>query len=146
MTARRPSSIVLGGGGFLGVSLCRRLAAAGGRVRAFGRRCPFPQALGVDRYQGDFSEAAGLAAAIESYEMVFHPVQATSPHSTNLDVAAELHSSPRSRPSTSAATSPSNAYYSFRPAASSTERLPKFPRPKTLDRADHGLRHQQVGD
>jgi UDP-glucose 4-epimerase len=91
MTARPPSSIVLGGGGFLGVNLCRRLAAAGGRVRAFGRRCLFPQALeGVDWYQGDFSDAAALAAAIESYEVVFHLVHATTPHSANLDMAADL--------------------------------------------------------
>src|ERR1051326_6382314 len=91
MTVRPPSSIVLGGGGFLGVNLCRRLAAAGGRVRAFGRRCLFPQALaGVDWYQGDFSDAAALAAAIESYEVVFHLVHATTPHSANLDMAADL--------------------------------------------------------
>src|SRR5580704_11885134 len=85
MTARPPSSIVLGGGGF------RRLAAAGGRVRAFGRRCMFPQALaGIDWYQGDFSDTAALAAAIESYEVVFHLVHATTPHSANLDMAADL--------------------------------------------------------
>jgi UDP-glucose 4-epimerase len=91
MTARPPSSIVLGGGGFLGVNLCRRLAAAGGRVRAFGRRCLFPQALeAVEWYQGDFSDAAALAAAIESYDVVFHLVHATTPHSANLDMAADL--------------------------------------------------------
>lgn len=91
MTARPPSSIVLGGGGFMGVNLCRRLVAAGGRVRAFGRRCLFPQALaGVDWYQGDFSDAAALAAAIESYDVVFHLVHATTPHSANLDMAADL--------------------------------------------------------
>jgi UDP-glucose 4-epimerase len=91
MTPRPPSSIVLGGGGFLGVNLCRRLAAAGGRVRAFGRRCLFPQALaGVDWYQGDFADAASLAAAIESYEVVFHLVHASTPASANLDMAADL--------------------------------------------------------
>ena len=91
MTARPPSSIVLGGGGFLGVNLCRRLVAAGGRVRAFGRRCLYPQALaGVDWYPGDFADAAALAAAIESYEVVFHLVHATTPHSANLDMAADL--------------------------------------------------------
>jgi UDP-glucose 4-epimerase len=91
VTARPPSSIVLGGGGFLGVNLCRRLAAAGGRVRAFGRRCLFPQALsGVDWYQGDFSDKAALAAAIASYDVVFHLVHATTPQSANLDMAADL--------------------------------------------------------
>lgn len=91
MTARLPSAIVLGGGGFLGVNLCRRLLASGRRVRAFGRRCVFPQALaGVDWYQGDFSDASALAAAIESYEIVFHLVHTTTPHSANLDMVADL--------------------------------------------------------
>jgi UDP-glucose 4-epimerase len=91
MTARPPSSIVLGGGGFLGVNLCRRLAGAGARVRAFGRRCLFPEALaGVDWYQGDFSDAAALAAAIQSYEVVFHLVHATMPAAANLDIVADL--------------------------------------------------------
>jgi UDP-glucose 4-epimerase len=91
MTARPSSAIVLGGGGFLGVNLCRRLAAAGGRVRAFGRRCLFPRALaGIEWYQGNFADAAALAAAIESYEVVFHLVHATTPHSANLDMAADL--------------------------------------------------------
>jgi UDP-glucose 4-epimerase len=94
MTARPISSVVLGGGGFLGVNLCRRLAASGGRVRAFGRRCPFPQALlGVDWYQGDFSDTAALAAAIESYDTVFHLVHATTPNLANLDMAADLQQS-----------------------------------------------------
>src|SRR5262249_36741741 len=49
------------------------------------------QALaGVDWYQGDFSDAAALAAAIGSYEVVFHLVHATTPHSANLDMAADL--------------------------------------------------------
>jgi UDP-glucose 4-epimerase len=91
VTARPLSSIVLGGGGFLGVNLCRRLAAAGARVRAFGRRCLFPEALaGVDWYQGDFSDKAAIAAAIESYDVVFHLVHATTPHSANLEMAADL--------------------------------------------------------
>lgn len=94
MTARAPSSIVLGGGGFLGVNLCRRLVASGRRVRAFGRRRLFPQALaGVDWYQGDFADTAALAAAIESYELVFHLVHATTPHSSNLDIVADLQQS-----------------------------------------------------
>src|SRR5712692_8715001 len=91
MTARGPSCIVLGGGGFLGVNLCRRLAASGARVRAFGRRCLFPRALdGVDWYQGDFSDAVALASAIETYEIVFHLIHATTPHSANLDMAGDV--------------------------------------------------------
>lgn len=91
MTARPPSSIVLGGGGFLGTNLCRRLADSGRRVRSFGRRRLFPQALaGVDWYEGDFSDPSTLAAAIESYDVVFHLVHSTTPQSANLDMAADL--------------------------------------------------------
>jgi UDP-glucose 4-epimerase len=91
MTARRLSCLVLGGGGFLGTNLCRRLAAAGHRVRAFGRRCLYPEALeGVEWYQGDFSDAVALAAALETYEIVFHLLHATTPQSANLDMAGDL--------------------------------------------------------
>src|SRR5229473_1795850 len=65
MSERKASCIVLGGGGFLGTNLCRRLVADGHRVRAFGRRCSFSDALeGVEWFQGDFADAAALAAAI----------------------------------------------------------------------------------
>ncbi len=85
------SCIVLGGGGFMGVNLCRRLASSGSRVRAFGRRCLFPDALqGVEWYQGDFADAVALASAIETYDIVFHLVHATTPHSANLDMAGDL--------------------------------------------------------
>ena len=91
MTARLPSAIVLGGGGFLGVNLCRRLVVSGRRVRAFGRSYPFPQALaGVDWYQGEFSDASALADAIKSYDIVFHLVHTTTPYSANLDMTADL--------------------------------------------------------
>ena len=91
MNARRLPCIVLGGGGFLGVNLCRRLALAGHRVRAFGRRCLFPEALdGVEWYQGDFCDATALAAAIETYEIVFHLLHATTPQLANLDMAGDL--------------------------------------------------------
>src|SRR5262245_31446791 len=91
MTTARPSCIVLGGGGFLGTNLCRRLISTGHRVRAFGRRRLFPEALQeVDWYQGDFCDSVALAAAIETYEIVFHLVHTTTPHSANLDKAKDL--------------------------------------------------------
>src|SRR5438067_12885373 len=45
MIAQQASCVVLGGGGFIGMNLCRRLAALGHRVRAFGRRRLFPDDL-----------------------------------------------------------------------------------------------------
>jgi len=81
------SCLVLGGGGFLGTNLCRRLAAAGNRVRAFGHRRMFPDALtGVEWQQGDLADGAALTKAIESFEIVFHFVHSTTPYSANLDM------------------------------------------------------------
>jgi UDP-glucose 4-epimerase len=83
--------VVLGGGGFIGTNLCRRLAASGHRVRAFGRRCSFPDALnGVEWFQGDFNDAASLAAAIETFDVVYHLVNGATPLSANLDMVGDL--------------------------------------------------------
>jgi UDP-glucose 4-epimerase len=91
MTDREPTCVVLGGGGFLGVSLCRRLASSGVRVRAFGRRCLFPQDLaGVEWQQGDFCDAAAVASAVASCETVFHLVHSYMPQSADLNVAEDV--------------------------------------------------------
>jgi UDP-glucose 4-epimerase len=82
---------VLGGGGFLGINLCRRLVSAGYRVRAFGRHCLFPGTLDdIEWYQGDFNDAVSLATAIETNDIVFHLLHATTPQSANLDMAGDL--------------------------------------------------------
>jgi len=91
MVAHKPACVVLGGGGFIGMNLCRRLAASGHRVRAFGRRCLFPDDLqGVEWYQGDFTNAGSVAAAIRSFDVVFHLIHATMPQPANLDMAGDL--------------------------------------------------------
>lgn len=91
MTEREPTCVVLGGGGFLGVNLCRRLASSGVRVRAFGRRCLFPQDLaGVEWRQGDFCDAAALASAIASCETVFHLVHTYMPQSADLNMVEDV--------------------------------------------------------
>jgi UDP-glucose 4-epimerase len=91
MAAQKPSCVVLGGGGFIGTNLCRRLAASGHRVRAFGRRCLFPDDLqDVEWYHGDFSDAGSVAAAIQSFDIVFHLIHATMPLPANFDMAGDL--------------------------------------------------------
>jgi UDP-glucose 4-epimerase len=76
------SFVVLGGGGFVGTNLCRRLVASGARVRAFGRSRAFADELaGVEWHQGEFTETAALTSAVAGCDVVFHLIQATTPHS-----------------------------------------------------------------
>jgi UDP-glucose 4-epimerase len=85
------SCVVLGGGGFLGINLCRRLAASGVRVRAFGRRSLFPEALaGIEWYQGDFADSSAVASAIESFDIVFHLIHGSTPQSATLDMIGDV--------------------------------------------------------
>src|SRR5258707_1002427 len=91
MSQHKPSCVVLGGGGFIGMNLCRRLLTSGFRVRAFGRHCAFPDELaGVEWYQGDFADAGALTAAIETFQVVFHLIHATTPQSANLDMPSDV--------------------------------------------------------
>jgi UDP-glucose 4-epimerase len=88
------SFVVLGGGGFVGTNLCRRLVASGARVRAFGRSRAFADELaGVEWHQGEFTETAALTSVVAGCDVVFHLIQATTPHSANLDMAADLRHS-----------------------------------------------------
>jgi UDP-glucose 4-epimerase len=91
MTELEPTCVVLGGGGFLGVNLCQRLAASGARVRAFGRRCLFQQDLtDVEWRQGEFCDASALASAIASCDTVYHLVHTYMPQSAELNMADDI--------------------------------------------------------
>jgi UDP-glucose 4-epimerase len=91
MNEREPTCVVVGGSGFLGVNLCRRLASSGARVRAFGRRCLFPGDLaGVEWQQGDFCDTAALASAIAPGDTVFHLVHTYMPQSADLNMAEDV--------------------------------------------------------
>jgi UDP-glucose 4-epimerase len=91
MPAQQPSCVILGGGGFIGTNLCRRLLMSGHRVRAFGRHCHFPNDLrGVEWYQGDFSDPDSVAAAIETFDIVFHLVHGAMPQAANLAMTADV--------------------------------------------------------
>jgi UDP-glucose 4-epimerase len=91
MPANLPSCVVLGGGGFMGTNLCRRLLASGHRVRAFGRHCHFPEDLrGVEWVQGDFADPNSVAGAIESFDVVFHLVHGAMPQAANLAIPTDV--------------------------------------------------------
>jgi UDP-glucose 4-epimerase len=85
------SCVVLGGGGFIGVNLCRRLIRTGYRVRVIDRHCSFPECLaGSEWIPGDFSDAGTLGAAIEPGAIVFHLVHTTLPQTANLDMVGDV--------------------------------------------------------
>ena len=87
----KPSCVVLGAGGFIGINLWRRLAADGYQVRGFGRRCEFPDAVkGLDWFQGDFTDRSNLIEAMKNYDVVFHLVHSTTPQAANLNMADDV--------------------------------------------------------
>ena len=91
MANRDASYFVLGGGGFVGTNLCRRLAGRGAGVRAFSRHFSFPGAMaGVDLRTGNFGDTDALAAAIEGFDIVYHLVHATPPQPANADSAGDV--------------------------------------------------------
>jgi UDP-glucose 4-epimerase len=91
MQSCRRSYVVIGAGGFLGTNLCRRLTSSGHQVRAFGHRGRFPAALtGADWLQGDLSDRAAIAGAVQGAEVAFHLIHSTVPYSANLDMADDV--------------------------------------------------------
>ncbi|MBU6374538.1 MAG: NAD-dependent epimerase/dehydratase family protein [Bdellovibrionales bacterium] len=84
--------LVLGAGGFIGTNLCRALQGRVKRLRAFGRRQAYPEALnGIEWLQGDFSDPSRLAIAVSDVDVVYHLVTASTPASSNVDKLADLH-------------------------------------------------------
>lgn len=62
-----------GGGGALGMAICRQLLAKGHTVRSVSRGdYPVLRELGVETQRGDLSDPAAAAAAVEGYDAVMH--------------------------------------------------------------------------
>jgi nucleoside-diphosphate-sugar epimerase len=67
------TSLVTGGGGFLGRYIVELLVARGEHVRSFSRgRYVALDTLGVEQHTGDLRDAAAVAAACEGVEVVYH--------------------------------------------------------------------------
>jgi UDP-glucose 4-epimerase len=91
MPAQKPSCVVLGGGGFMGTNLCRRLLGSGHRVRGFDRHSRFPDDLrGVEWHHGDFADPVAVATAIRDIDIVFHLIHGAMPSAANLAMTADV--------------------------------------------------------
>lgn len=88
--------LVLGGGGFLGLNLCNRLAEAGAEVTCFSRSHPQAEVLDrrVTRVTGQFGDRLAIATALERQDVVFHLIAGSIPESSNRDPSAELGATP----------------------------------------------------
>lgn len=88
--------LVLGGGGFLGLNLCNRLAAAGAEVTCFSRSHIQSEVLDrrVARVTSQFADRLAIANAVERQDVVFHLIAGSIPESSNRDPSAELAAAP----------------------------------------------------
>lgn len=87
--------LVLGGGGFLGTHLVRRLLADGATVTAFDRAFSDSAGLRHARLQtqtGDFLDAAALRGAVRGVDSVYHLISTTLPQTSNQDPAFDVSS------------------------------------------------------
>ena len=67
------TTLVTGGGGFLGAAVVRELLAKGHSVRSFSRQhYETLEALGVEQMQGDLADPAAVARAVDGCDLVFH--------------------------------------------------------------------------
>lgn len=86
--------LVLGGGGFIGTNLCAELSRLGARVRGFGHQSAYAHPMpGTIWFHGEFSDAAALARAVESSDIIFHLISSSIPESSNKDPIADLAAS-----------------------------------------------------
>jgi UDP-glucose 4-epimerase len=87
-SATLPKCLVLGGGGFMGLHLCKALLARGYPVRAFER--PVIESLSTERSRGpiewvygDFLNQNDVATAVSGCDIVFHLISTTLPKNSN---------------------------------------------------------------
>jgi UDP-glucose 4-epimerase len=71
--------LVLGGGGFIGLNLCRALSEQGAKVKAFGLDISYPDALpsDVQFIKGEFSDLSLLATVVKGCDVVIHLISQT---------------------------------------------------------------------
>lgn len=83
--------LVLGGSGFIGSHLVDALVHRGHRVRVFDRSLPRNPHKNVAYKVGSFLDAADLAEALDSSELVYHLISTSVPSTSNLDPIADVN-------------------------------------------------------
>ncbi len=88
----QPLVLVLGGTGFIGAHIVKRLVAGGSRVRVFsrGRNALTPLIAGVDYRVGDFVTGQGLREALLDVQAVIHCISTTIPKDSNATMEYDI--------------------------------------------------------
>jgi UDP-glucose 4-epimerase len=88
----KPSTLVIGGAGYIGMHLLPRLQASGRRVAVMGRRATPSQVLpdGVTYIEGDFGQRELISSLLDRYQEVIHLAYATVPNTSFENPLADL--------------------------------------------------------
>jgi len=90
MTGNR-DVLVVGGGGYIGQHLVRRLCASGRQITVLDRRPVVPDlTAGVEYVQGDYAERDLLIKLLDRHQDVIHLAYATVPNTSFQDPLADL--------------------------------------------------------
>lgn len=77
----RPMILLIGGNGFIGQALARRLASRGHNVTILSRRPPREKIAGVEWKQGDLTEVDGLRTLLHGHDIVVYLATTSTPGS-----------------------------------------------------------------
>lgn len=88
----KPSTLVIGGAGFIGTQLLPLLLATGRRVAVLGRKATPSHALpeGITYITGDFGQRELISSLLDRYQEVIHLAYATVPNTSFENPLADL--------------------------------------------------------
>lgn len=90
-TQGRMRCLVLGGGGFIGVNLMRKLASLGHDVTGYGHRARFRDAVAdLPFVEGDLTDTGKLEGLLPGIDCVFHLASNSTPATSDLNPAGEI--------------------------------------------------------
>lgn len=85
--------LIVGGNGFIGSYLTKRLVAGGQVVRVYDRSRPYqPPIANVEYIYGDFQDPLSLQPALKGVDVVYHLVCSTVPSTSNSAPIEDIHS------------------------------------------------------